>query len=50
MNERHTITIHREVYQRLKKKGLFGESYSDVLSRLLDSADGGLARTEEDTD
>jgi hypothetical protein len=28
MNTRHTITIDQEVYQRFKKKGHFGESYS----------------------
>lgn len=48
MKERHTITIHHEIFQRLKKKGLFGESYSDVLSRLLDFADGYQAKTEGD--
>jgi predicted CopG family antitoxin len=49
MNERHTITIHHEVYQRLKKRGLFGESYSDVLSRLLDFEDADVAKKEENT-
>ena len=39
MNERITITIHREVLDKLKKKGSFGETYSEVILRLIKIAD-----------
>jgi predicted CopG family antitoxin len=39
MNSRHTITINRDVYQRLKKIGFFNETYSQLISRLVDIAD-----------
>ena len=39
MQTRHTITIHHDVFQRLKLKGAFGESYSKLISRLLDYID-----------
>jgi predicted CopG family antitoxin len=35
LNIRHTITIKNDVYLRLKDSGKFGESFSDVISRLL---------------
>jgi predicted CopG family antitoxin len=40
MNERITITIDRNVYQKLKRKGIFGETYSQLVSRLLELAEG----------
>ncbi len=36
MNARHTISIHNNVYSRLVKKGKFGESFTELISRLLD--------------
>jgi predicted CopG family antitoxin len=36
MNDRITITIDRNVYQKLKRKGFFGETYSQLVSRLLE--------------
>jgi predicted CopG family antitoxin len=39
MKARHTITIDRDVYLRLKTKGFFGESYNELISRLIDFAD-----------
>ena len=39
MNERITITINREVYDKLKKKGSFGETYSELILRLIKIAD-----------
>ncbi len=33
---RHTITLGHQTFVRLKKKGMFGESYTDLVSRLLD--------------
>jgi len=39
MNTRHTITVRHDVFQRLKLKGTFGESYSKLVSRLMDQID-----------
>jgi predicted CopG family antitoxin len=33
---RNTITLNHDVFLRLKKVGIFGESYSDLIGRLLD--------------
>ncbi len=33
---RHTITLGHQTFVRLKKKGMFGESCTDLVSRLLD--------------
>lgn len=38
MNEesaRHTITINHSTFDKLKNQGRFGESYSDLISRVL---------------
>ena len=40
MNARRTITIDNEIYERLKKQGFFGETYTDILRRLLDFTEG----------
>lgn len=34
-NDRTTITISKHNYEKLRKLGLFGESFDNVLSRLL---------------
>ena len=40
LNElRHTITIDDRTFRELRSKGLFGESYSDLLLRLLREAE-----------
>lgn len=40
LNElRHTITINDRTFKELRSKGLFGESYSDLLLRLLREAE-----------
>lgn len=36
MSKRHTITVNNEVFQKLKQKGTFGESYNKLISRLID--------------
>ena len=36
---RCTVLLREEVYQRLKKKGFFGESFSDLINRLLIETD-----------
>jgi predicted CopG family antitoxin len=38
-NRRCTVLLSEEVYQRLRKKGLFGESFSDLINRLLTETD-----------
>jgi predicted CopG family antitoxin len=37
-HERHTITINHKAFEKLREKGIFGESYSDVIVRLVDIA------------
>jgi predicted CopG family antitoxin len=32
---RCTVILKRDVYERLKNRGRFGESYSDIVARLL---------------
>jgi predicted CopG family antitoxin len=39
MHSRHTITINDETYHKLKQKGIFNESYSELISRLVDIAE-----------
>ena len=39
MSDRITITINREVYDKLKKKGSFGEMYSELILRLIKIAE-----------
>ena len=39
MNDRITITINRDVHNKLKKKGTFGETYNELLLRLIKIAD-----------
>jgi predicted CopG family antitoxin len=33
---RHSLTINDTTFQRLKEKGSFGESFSDLIARILD--------------
>lgn len=37
MNRRHTITINTGDLLKLRRLGRFGESYSELISRLVDS-------------
>jgi predicted CopG family antitoxin len=39
MNDRITITINRDVYAQLKNKGSFGETYNELILRLIKIAD-----------
>lgn len=39
MSERHTITINQMAFEILRKKGVFGESYSEVILRLVRAAE-----------
>jgi predicted CopG family antitoxin len=46
MNDRTTITIDTKVYQKLKEKGRFGETYTQLISRLIDVADTKISHGE----
>lgn len=35
MGERRTIKIKEKTYQKLKKKGIMGETFDDLLNRLM---------------
>ena len=37
--KRCTILLKEDIYQRLKTKGKFGESFSELICRLLDDVD-----------
>ena len=37
-----TLKINEDTHERLKKYGKFGESFDDLLNRLMDIADGRL--------
>jgi predicted CopG family antitoxin len=41
MNSRNTITIRNQVYERLKRHGAFGESFSKLITRILDELERG---------
>ena len=36
---RCTVLLREDVYQRLRKKGIFGESFSDLINRLISEID-----------
>jgi hypothetical protein len=36
---RHTVTLNDEALRELKAKGRFGESYSEVILRVIDQAE-----------
>lgn len=40
MGKRHSISVGDNVYVRLREAGRFGESFSDLLLRLLDTSEG----------
>ena len=39
-SDRTTITLSKETYEKLKKFGSFGESFDQVLSRILQQVNG----------
>jgi predicted CopG family antitoxin len=42
MSRRHTVSIRDNVYAELLEYGKFGESFSDVINRLLRSSATGM--------
>jgi predicted CopG family antitoxin len=39
MSDRTTISIRSDVYSKLKEHGRFGESFSDLVSRLMQQSE-----------
>ena len=37
--QKSTVLLTNEVYQRLREKGKFGETFSDIVKRLLNQID-----------
>ena len=37
--EKSTVLLTKEVYKRLREKGKFGETFSDIVERLLNQLD-----------
>ena len=37
--EKSTVLLTKKVYQRLREKGKFGETFSDIVERLLNQID-----------
>jgi predicted CopG family antitoxin len=37
--QKSTVLLTKDVYQRLRKKGKFGETFSDIVERLLNQID-----------
>jgi predicted CopG family antitoxin len=37
--KRCTVLLKQDVYKRLKKRGRFGKSFSDVVARLIDESE-----------
>ena len=49
MNERITITIHRDAYKKLKQRGIFGETYTQLILRLVKLAEADSSLEEKRT-
>jgi predicted CopG family antitoxin len=43
MHKKVTIGLRQDVYTRLRNKGRFGETFSDLVSRLIDEIDTAIA-------
>ena len=35
-HKRHSLTINHSTFLRLRERGFFGESFSDLISRIID--------------
>ena len=44
---RHSLTLNHTTFLRLKEKGFFGESFSDLISRILDDLESGNLSQKE---
>ena len=45
-NERHSLTINHSTFLRLKERGFFGESFSELISRIIDELDNNNPKQE----
>lgn len=43
---RHSLTINHTTFLRLKKKGYFGESFSELISRIIDELENKNTKQE----
>ena len=41
MNRRYSIQVSEKVYNSLREKGRFGESFTNLIQRILDELDAG---------
>jgi predicted CopG family antitoxin len=48
MSKRYTISINADQYARLKQCGRFGESYGELISRLVDFVERAKESDEEE--
>jgi predicted CopG family antitoxin len=48
MYRRITVGLRQEVYTKLRDRGRFGESFSDVVSRIIEEANKNEAHEGED--
>jgi hypothetical protein len=46
-HERHGLTINHSTFLRLKQKGIFGESFSDLISRIIDELENNSSKLQE---
>lgn len=44
---RHSITINHSTFLRLKARGFFGESFSDLITRILDELENRNSERDE---
>lgn len=46
-HERHSLTINHSIFLRLKEKGIFGESFSDLILRIIDELENKNSKLQE---
>ena len=49
-NARHTITLDDSTFRKLRGKGNFGETYADIILRLIKKTDDKWQHSLEDND
>jgi len=47
LSKRHSISIKAEAYTRLTTQGKFGESFTDLINRLVDNIESNEIREKE---
>ena len=45
-HERHSLTINHSTFLRLTARGYFGESFSELISRIIDELDNNNSKQE----